>query len=89
MIKTYVREGFGIGIIAAMAFDERMDSDLRAIDAAHLFASNVTRLATRRGVELRSYCYDFIELFAPTLTRATIRQAVRVGADDASRDYSI
>ena len=89
VIKTYVREGLGIGIIAAMAFDERMDSDLRAIDAAHLFASNVTRLATRRGVELRSYCYDFIELFAPTLTRATITQALRVGADDASREYSI
>jgi LysR family cys regulon transcriptional activator len=89
VIKTYVREGLGIGIIAAMAFDARTDNDLRAIDAAHLFASNVTRLAIRRGVELRSYCYDFIELFAPTLTRATITQALRVGADDASREYSI
>ena len=73
--KTYVREGLGIGIIAAMAFDERADSDLRAIDAAHLFSSNVTRLAIRRGVELRSYCYEFIELFAPTLTRAARMQA--------------
>jgi LysR family cys regulon transcriptional activator len=89
VIKTYVREGLGIGIIAAMAFDERTDSDLRAIDASHLFASNVTRLAMRRGVELRSYCYDFIELFAPTLTRATIMQALRVDVDAASREYSI
>ena len=89
VIKTYVREGLGIGIIAAMAFDTRSDNDLRAIDASHLFASNVTRLAIRRGVELRSYCYDFIELFAPTLTRATITQALRVGADDATREYSI
>ena len=63
VIKTYVREGLGIGIIAGMAFDERTDSDLRALDASHLFASNVTRLAIRRGVELRSYVYDFIELF--------------------------
>ena len=89
IIKTYVREGLGIGIIAAMAFDERTDSDLRAIDAAHLFASNVTRLAIRRGVALRSYCYDFIELFAPTLTRATITQALQVDATGASREYSI
>lgn len=89
VIKTYVREGLGIGIIAAMAFDERTDNDLRVLDAAHLFASNVTRLAIRRGVELRSYCYDFIELFAPTLTRATITQALRVVADGGSREYSI
>jgi LysR family cys regulon transcriptional activator len=89
VIKTYVREGLGIGIIAAMAFDQRADTDLRAIDASHLFASNVTRLAIRRGVELRSYCYDFIELFAPTLTRATITQALRMEAGVASREYSI
>lgn len=89
VIKTYVREGLGIGIIAAMAFDERTDNDLCRIDAAHLFASNVTRLAIRRGVELRAYCYDFIELFAPTLTRATITQALRVDTTEASREYSI
>ena len=78
--------------LAAMAFDARTDGDLRAIDAAHLFASNVTRLAIRRGVELRSYCYDFIELFAPTLTRATITQALRLsdaGTADGAREYSI
>jgi LysR family cys regulon transcriptional activator len=89
VIKTYVREGLGIGIIAAMAFDERTDDDLCCIDAAHLFASNVTRLAIRRGVELRAYCYDFIELFAPTLTRATITQALRVDTTEVSREYSI
>lgn len=89
VIKTYVREGLGIGIIAGMAFDERTDSDLRALDASHLFASNVTRLAIRRGVELRSYVYDFIELFAPTLTRAVIAQALRVNDGGAGREYSI
>ena len=89
VIKTYVREGLGIGIIAAMAFDERTDSDLRVLDAAHLFSSNVTRLAIRRGVELRSYVYDFIELFAPTLTRTTITQALRSSTSDVAREYSI
>lgn len=92
VIKTYVREGLGIGIIAAMAFDPRTDSDLCSIDASHLFASNITRLAIRRGVALRSFCYDFIELFAPTLTRATIMHALRAGDDGAAgaaREYSI
>lgn len=89
VIKTYVREGLGIGIIAAMAFDQRTDSDLVALDAAHLFASNVTRLAIRRGVELRSYVYDFIELFAPTLTRGTIQRALQSVTDEAPREYSI
>jgi len=89
VIKTYVREGLGIGIIAAMAFDLRTDGDLCAIDASHLFASNVTRLAIRRGVNLRAYCYDFIELFAPTLTRTTIALALRMDAGGASREYSI
>ena len=89
VIKTYVREGLGIGIIAAMAFDERTDNDLIAIDASHLFASNITRLAIRRGVALRSYVYEFIELFAPTLTHATITQALHVqNAGDLSA-YSI
>jgi LysR family cys regulon transcriptional activator len=62
---------------------------LRAIDAAHLFASNVTRLAIRRGVELRSYVYDFIELFSPNLTRATIAQALRADAATERNAYSI
>jgi LysR family cys regulon transcriptional activator len=89
VIKTYVREGMGIGIIAAMAFDPRTDNDLVALDAAHLFASNVTRLAVRRGIEIRSYVYDFIELFAPTVTRATIAQALHSESAGAPNAYSI
>ena len=89
VIKTYVREGLGIGIIASMAFDARTDSDLIAIDGSHLFASNVTRLAIRRGVELRSYVFDFIELFSPALTRASVTKALRLDTVSLSREYSI
>jgi LysR family cys regulon transcriptional activator len=87
VIKTYVREKLGIGIIAAMAFDPRADADLVMLDSSHLFASNVTRLAIRRDIRLRAYCYDFIELFAPTLTRHTIERALT--AADKSGEYSI
>ena len=42
VIKTYVELGLGVGIIAAIAFDEQRDHLLRAIDARQLFAINTT-----------------------------------------------
>ena len=76
VIKTYVELGLGVGIIAAMAFDPERDRNLRLLDASHLFPRNTTRVAVRRGVLLRGYAYDFIELFAPRLTRKAIEQAL-------------
>lgn len=76
VIKTYVELGLGVGIIAAMAFDAKRDRKLRAIDCAHLFHSNVTRVAIKRGGLLRAYAYDFIELFAPALKRKLIERAL-------------
>jgi LysR family cys regulon transcriptional activator len=77
VIKTYVELGLGIGILAKMAFDAKRDLNLRAIDASHLFESSTTRLGIKRGAYLRRYAYDFIELFAPQLARATVERAVR------------
>lgn len=76
VIKTYVELGLGVGIVAAIAFDARRDTELLAIDARHLFATNLTRLAVRRGSFLRTYVYDFIETFAPTLGRAMVDLAM-------------
>ncbi len=76
VIKTYVELGMGVGIIASMAFDEVRDAGLCAIDARHLFASNMTRVAVRRGAFLRGYAYDFIRTFTPPLTRALVDQAL-------------
>ena len=76
VIKTYVELGLGVGIIAAMAFDPRRDVKLRAIDCTHLFRSNVTRVAIKRGNLLRGYAYEFIELFAPALNRKLIERAL-------------
>jgi LysR family transcriptional regulator, cys regulon transcriptional activator len=76
VIKTYVELGLGVGIMAHMAFDAKRDRHLRAIDAAHLFASSVTRLGIKRGAYLRRYAYDFIEIFAPRLSRATVEKSV-------------
>lgn len=75
VIKTYVRLGLGIGIIAHMAVDETLDADLVALDASRLFRPSVTKIGFRRGTFLRGYMYEFIELFAPHLTRSVVDEA--------------
>lgn len=74
VIKTYVRLGLGVGIIATMAFDERDDGDLVALDASHLFEPSITKIGFRKGTFLRGYMYEFIQRFAPHLTPDVIRQ---------------
>ncbi|MBC7716993.1 MAG: CysB family HTH-type transcriptional regulator [Pseudorhodobacter sp.] len=76
VIKTYVELGMGVGIIAGMAYDEARDTQLYAVDARHLFASNLTRIALRRGSFLRSYVYDFIQTFASPLTREFVDRSL-------------
>jgi LysR family cys regulon transcriptional activator len=76
VIKTYVELGLGVGIVAAIAFDDERDRHLAAVDARHLFAANMTRLALRRGAYVRNYVYDFIETFASPLNRGVVEQAL-------------
>ncbi len=76
VIKTYVSLGLGLGIIASMAFDATRDAGLQALPAEHLFGSNTTRIGLRRGNHIRRFEYDFIELFAPQLTRKAVDMAI-------------
>lgn len=82
VIKTYVELGLGIGIVASMAFNPARDSGLNLLDSAHLFETNTTRIAVRRGHYLRGYAYRFIELCEPALTEAVIRSGVTPSNDD-------
>lgn len=82
VIKTYVELGIGVGVIASVAYDADRDTGLVAIDARHLFATNTTRVALKRGTFLRGYVYDFIHTFAPTLTRAVVERALAIGAGE-------
>lgn len=75
VIKTYVRLGLGIGIVAKMAYDETLDDDLVALDASHLFESSVTKIGFRRGTFLRGFMFDFIQQFAPHLTKEVVEEA--------------
>lgn len=87
VIKTYVRLGLGIGILASMAIEER-DEDLVSIDASHLFDYSTTSIGFQRETYLRSYMYDFIETFSPHLTREVIQEAIQQhGKPGADRLY--
>jgi len=76
VIKTYVELGLGIGIVAMMAYDPRRDTHLRAMDASHLFEPSTTRIGIRKNSYLRGYTYEFIEMFAPHLTRKVVDDAM-------------
>jgi LysR family cys regulon transcriptional activator len=87
VIKTYVRLGLGIGIVAHMAYNPEADSDLVAIEAGHLFQSSVTSIGFRKGTYLRGYMYDFIHAFAPHLTRNVVDQAMALPNKEAQEEF--
>ena len=79
VIKTYVRLGLGVGIVASMAHDPQIDDDLIALDASHLFDYSITKIGFRRGTFLRGFMYDFIESFAPHLSKEIVESAIQSG----------
>jgi LysR family transcriptional regulator, cys regulon transcriptional activator len=77
VIKTYVKSGLGVGIVAEMAVrDDPPGGELVHRPAGHLFGSNVTRVAFRRGAYLRGYVLTFAELLSDRLTRPLLLRAL-------------
>ena len=77
VIKTYVRLGLGVGIVAEMALkDDGTNTDLVAIPAGHLFGINVARVAFKRSAYLRNFVYKFAELLSDKLNRDLITKAM-------------
>jgi LysR family cys regulon transcriptional activator len=74
VIKSYVSLGLGVGIISSRAFRQGKDEGLVALDCEHLFPTQTTRLAYKRGAYLRSYMVEFIRLFAPHVRGADLKQ---------------
>ncbi len=85
VIKTYVRLGLGIGIIADMAFNKEQDSDLYVLNAKHLFGISTSQIAIKKDRYIKPYVYPFIEMFAPHLTQWLIRQAIDCADRDARK----
>lgn len=77
VIKTYVRLGLGVGIVAEMAMkDDGTNSDLISLPAGQLFGMNVARVAFKRSAYLRNFVYKFAELVSEKLTREHIAKAM-------------
>lgn len=83
IIKTYVGMGLGVGIVATLAHDADEHSGLEAIDASDLIEVSTARVVFRRGLFFRGFMYEFLELFAPHLTRELIESALSVRSRSA------
>jgi LysR family cys regulon transcriptional activator len=87
VIKTYVRGGLGVGLVAEVAMrEENLDGDLVWRPVGHLFGHNVARVAFKRGVMLRSYVFAFAELLGDRLSRPLIERAL---AGEATPHYEL
>lgn len=82
VIKTYVRLGLGVGILASVSLEPEIDKDLVKIEAAHLFPIHTTWVGFRRGSLLRGFALEFLQLFGPHLTRKLVERAA--AAPDAA-----
>ena len=82
VIKTYVKSGLGVGIVAEMAVrDDPPGGELVSRPAGYLFGRNVTRVAFRRGAYLRGFVLTFAELLSDRLTRPLLLRALGGAAD--------
>jgi len=77
VIKTYVRLGLGVGVVASMAVNQD-DDDFCVINASHIFKSSTTSIGFRKGSFLRGYMYDFMVRFAPHLNRPLVEKAIQL-----------
>lgn len=79
VIKTYVRMGLGVGVVASMAYHCDDRDDLVWLDAESLFPRLTTWIGFPKETVLRGYLVDFISAVAPHLTADLINEAGTIG----------
>lgn len=77
VIKTYVRLGMGVGIVAEMAMNEKNEEDLVSRPLGHLLGHNVARVAFKRGAYLRNFVLEFAHMLNPSLTHQALQDAMQ------------
>ena len=82
VIKTYVRLGLGIGIVAEMAVKDDPVQDLAVRPLGQLLGMNVARVAFKRGAYLRHFVYHFAQLLSDRLTAPLIAKAMTGHVND-------
>jgi LysR family cys regulon transcriptional activator len=76
VMKTYVKCGLGVAVVPSLAYTKAEDRGLVAVNANHLLEPMTIKVGLRKDTFLRSFVYDFIEMFAPMLKRDQIRRAL-------------
>ena len=87
VIKSYVRAGLGVGVLADLAYDSTLDSDLVCLDVPELDDFYPASLGIRRGSYIPGYMYDFIEGFAPHLKRDVVTEVMSLPSPEAVKEY--
>jgi len=82
VIKTYVRMGMGVGIVASMAADCANEKDLQVLEAEGLFPRSTTWIGFRRNALLRRYMFEFVRLFAPHVSTRQLEDIRRATNQD-------
>ncbi|WP_295855391.1 CysB family HTH-type transcriptional regulator [uncultured Xylophilus sp.] len=82
VIKTYVRLGLGVGIVAEMAVRDDSNNDLVVRPLGQLFGQNLARVAFKRSAYLRNFVFRFAELLSDRLNRELIGKALSGHASD-------
>lgn len=83
VIKTYVRLGLGVGIVAEMAAQTDPVQDLVSRPLGHLLGMNTARVAFKRGAYLRHYVCEFAALLSERISVDGVRQAMSgIASDD-------
>ena len=84
VIKTYVKLGLGVGIVAEIAMrDEPQGGELVSRPVGHLFGINVARIAFKRGAYLRNFVYAFVEMLSDRLSRVLVERAMAGDPQDS------
>lgn len=74
LIKTYVRTGMGVGLLAEMAVNHREDDDLRVIPAPPELPECITWAVVPRGRVLREYALALLHALAPHIDPRDLRR---------------
>ena len=83
VVKTYVKLGLGVGVLADQACETEENDDLVRVEATHLFDASTVWLGLKRGQLQRNYVWQFLELCNANLSLEEIkRQALSYGNED-------
>lgn len=75
LVKTYVRNGMGVGVLAEMAVTAE-DPDLRVLPAPPELPECITWAVFPRGRVLRDYALYFLQSLAPSIHRLDLLRAL-------------